>query len=711
MVMPPAFAALIVSLLALSTIAFYSKSPLVFFRFDGTYLLICAAMEKTWAVGGLKFGSNPLQGLGGFGLFWHTLWEPGLWLVAHLPPWLAPTMAMTFYAAALAVTIYVLSLRLGLSELAAVAAAWIGVLLALPYVYPALGFEFLWGVPVDVSYTALSTAAILLFLDVGRGSLYADAARTAGILAVCTYLLLEVPSFAPVCLIEIGFFGLVALASAESRRERLIKVVAAFGLIVLAGLAFGRFLYGMWGFTKPTFFWYEFYPRPRGVSDLSFFIAYSSKWPAWIVYGSAIAGAVHAVWRGKCRVMRWFGGGFLVFVFGLLALVTGLGESWKGPRIAYIDIFAYPFYCVFAAHAATTALGRLNARFGLLRLRPLTGALVLSSLPWLVLIDYWPPPLERPLVRNLNPYIWPPAPTPVTNFLAKELALRPGAPFRGRVASIAGSDFEPQWVQAPFITQHNYDGVNLFFSGNDHRMYGLWYYNIPTLFESNQFSSPFFHLVNARLLNAPGTLDLRSYETQSIVNDRVMALLGVRYLLSDKLLPQRTPVLSYRLVQGRDLHVYSVPDANVAGYAVTTVRRAASGQDVIALLADPALDPRTTAVLTTWDELPPLVPVNRSSLTVERGGYRIEADSPGTSLLVLPIEYSHCLHANLTASGTTPPRLLRVNLAMTGILFSGHVEGRLTLRYGPWSSRCRMDDWREADALKIGDAREWPRPQ
>jgi hypothetical protein len=37
------------------------------------------------------------------------------------------------------------------------------------------------------------------------------------------------------------------------------------------------------------------------------------------------------------------------------------GESWKGPRIAYIDIFAYPFYRVFAAHNATTALGRLNA--------------------------------------------------------------------------------------------------------------------------------------------------------------------------------------------------------------------------------------------------------------------------------------------------------------------------------------------------------------
>jgi hypothetical protein len=236
----------------------------------------------------------------------------------------------------------------------------------------------------------------------------------------------------------------------------------------------------------------------------------------------------------------------------------------------------------------------------------------------------------------------------------------------------------------------------------------MWYYDIPTLFEANQFSSPFFHLVNARLLNSPDTKDLRSFETQSIVNDRIMALLGVRYLLSDKLLPERTPVLSYRLTQGRDLHIYSVADTNVAGYAATTVRRATSGQDAIALLAEATFDPRSTAVLTTSDELPPLVPVSGSSLAIERGSYRIEADSPGSSLLVLPIEYSHCLQANLTTTGASPVRLFRVDLALTGILFSGTVKGSLALRYGPLSGGCRIEDWREAEALRIDEARDWP---
>jgi hypothetical protein len=392
--------------------------------------------------------------------------------------------------------------------------------------------------------------------------------------------------------------------------------------------------------------------------------------------------------------------GFLAFAFVNLALTLLLSQGWKGPRIAYIDIYIYPFYCVFAANAVSVAVAsRAHSRAGIL---------VLCALPWLVLIDYQPPPLERPMVRNANPFIWPPAQTPVTKLLAREIALRPGSMFRGRVASVAGSDFEASWVSAPFINQHNYDAMSLLLTGNDHRMYGMWYYDIPTLFEANQFSSPFFHLVNARLLNSRDTKDLRSFETQSIVNDRIMALLGVRYLLSDKLLPEGTPVFSYRLTQGRDLHVYSVANTNVAGYAATTVRRATSGQDAIALLADSAFDPRSTALLTTSDELPPLVPVSSSSLTIERGSYRIEADSPGNSLLVLPIEYSHCLQANLTTTGARPARLFRVDLALTGILFSGRVEGSLALRYGPLSSGCRIEDWREAEALRIDEARDWP---
>src|ERR1700720_689594 len=80
------FAALAISLLILSPVAFHSKSPLVFYRFDGTYLLITAVMQKAWAVSYWYFTSNPLQGIGGLELPQHNLIDPALWLAVHLPP-------------------------------------------------------------------------------------------------------------------------------------------------------------------------------------------------------------------------------------------------------------------------------------------------------------------------------------------------------------------------------------------------------------------------------------------------------------------------------------------------------------------------------------------------------------------------------------------------------------------------------------------------
>jgi hypothetical protein len=714
------FAIFAASLLVLSPLAFQSKWPLVFYRFDGTYLLILSAMQQVWSLGGWDFTSNPLQGIGGLQLPQHTiLLDPGLWLAVSLPPSIGPTAAMVFYAALLAITICWLGTRMGLDVVTIVAAAWIALLIAFPYVYPSLGFDFLWDVPACVPLIFLDMAAFLLLLEFGKGPRAADAARFLGIAAICAYQLVQYPNFAPVSGIVLIFFGVAALVMAASTRERMIKLTGAAVIGCLALAVFGRLVIGIYGFAKPTFFWYEFFPRPGRLRDLTFFVADHSRWPAWVVYGVSLFGAGHAALRGS-GAMRPIARAFLAFLGINLILVLLLNQGWKGPRIAYIDIFAYPFYCLFAAYAAAMAanwplLGGLWQRataaaagvMPWLRQRAVP-ALVVSALPWLVLLDYKPAPLNRPLVRNLNPYVWPPAETPISRFLAAETA-RPGSPFRGRVAGIAGSDFEPQYVSAPFINQHNYDVMNLFFSGNDHRMYGLWYYGIPTLLESNQFSSPFFHLVNARLLNAPGTQDLRSYETQSIVNDRVMALLGARYLVSDKVLPGRAAALHYRLVEGRDLYIYPIPGANVAGYSVTQVQRAADAQGAITWLADPSVDLRSAAVLTTPEDLPPLVPVSRSSLIVERGGYRITAESSGTSLLVLPVEYSRCLRAKLTTTGRTPPRLVRANLTLAAVLFTGRVEGTLRLRYGPLSSGCRIDDWREANTLRIGDVREWPK--
>jgi hypothetical protein len=386
------FATLAISLLILSLIAFHSKSPLVFYRFDGTFLLIAAAMQKVWSVSDWYFTTNPLQGIGGLELPQHNLIDPALWLTAHLPVSIGPTAAMTFYAVLLAATICWLATRLGMAPLPTIFAAWLGPLLALPYIYPSLGFDFLWGDPTYIMLIAFNTAAILLFLDLGRGPLVADVGRFVAIAAVCAYAFLQFPNFAPVSLIVLAFFGVVVIALAASMRERWIKMAAATALGGLAVAMFGPLIYGLYGFAKPTFFWYEFFARPGSLRDLTFFIAYYSRWPAWIVYGLSLAGALHAALRGN-ETMRPMARGFLTFILVNLALILVFNERWKGPRIAYIDIYTYPFYCVFAVHAVAAAAESLDLGNWASPANSRMAILAVCALPWLVLIDSRPPPL------------------------------------------------------------------------------------------------------------------------------------------------------------------------------------------------------------------------------------------------------------------------------------------------------------------------------
>ena len=50
-------------------------------------------------------------------------------------------------------------------------------------------------------------------------------------------------------------------------RERLIKLAGAAALGCLTLAVFGRLVFGIYGFAKPTFFWYEFFPRPGNLRD------------------------------------------------------------------------------------------------------------------------------------------------------------------------------------------------------------------------------------------------------------------------------------------------------------------------------------------------------------------------------------------------------------------------------------------------------------
>lgn len=97
-----------------------------------------------------------------------------------------------------------------------------------------------------------------------------------------------------------------------------------------------------------------------------------------------------------------------------------------------------------------------------------------------------------------------------------------------------------------------------------------------------------------------------------------------------------------------------------------------------------------------------LVPATHAILTVVAHGYVIEAETPGTSLLLLPIQYSKCLES-LDVVGKAS-RLLRANLAQVAVVFKGSVRFRLRNAGGVVGhSWCRFEDARDVVKLKIQD--------
>jgi hypothetical protein len=83
------------------------------------------------------------------------------------------------------------------------------------------------------------------------------------------------------------------------------------------------------------------------------------------------------------------------------------------------------------------------------------------------------------------------------------------------------------------------------------------------------------------------------------------------------------------------------------------------------------------------------------TLSVIRGGLHVSGRSDGISLVVLPQQYSNCLRAH---DGRV--RLLRANLIMTGIMFSGALNTDISFDYGIFSPGCRRADL--ADMKQLG---------
>jgi len=236
----------------------------------------------------------------------------------------------------------------------------------------------------------------------------------------------------------------------------------------------------------------------------------------------------------------------------------------------------------------------------------------------------------------------------------------------------------------------------------------LWVDAVPTANEYSQLITPQATYFIHELFKRDVSHDLNWFRPWINTGEgsfstlfRAFRAMGVRYVggyeplhisgledLPSATFPRRSPFSSGLWV------IHEIPEVNVGNYSPTEVTIARSAADIIDALSSPNFDFSRQAVLSA-DVHDRLVPARDMQLSVIRGGLHVSGHSDGTSLVVLPQQYSNCLRAH-----DNRVRLVRADLIMTGVIFSETIDTDISLEFGIFSPGCRRTDF--ADMKQFG---------
>jgi hypothetical protein len=290
---------------------------------------------------------------------------------------------------------------------------------------------------------------------------------------------------------------------------------------------------------------------------------------------------------------------------------------------------------------------------------------------------------------------YPPAQPPIVKLFEREVAIAPGAPFRGRVLITLGRTFNRLKIRPAL--------------GNDLSL-DLLPFGIPTVNEFQHWTSPLTFAFLRAFFAQDGDMSGKAGFTLTTYDPKIARLMGVRMVVSDVELFDGV-MLHEQRVEDSDLRIYQLDGINLGQFSPTRPVRFFTAAEAVAAMKATSFDPQRDVAVE--GELPAdLVPADSVSITVEAGPQlHIRATSHGHSLLALPFEFSHCLR--LHAPAGTSAYLLPVNLQQTGLIFQGQIEVNIEYRYGLFGdAQCRGADLDRANALRLRElfAQQLKRP-
>jgi hypothetical protein len=303
------------------------------------------------------------------------------------------------------------------------------------------------------------------------------------------------------------------------------------------------------------------------------------------------------------------------------------------------------------------------------------------------------------------PYFSPLERNSIIDYLVPRVALSLGKHYKGSVATFTGvrRPEQPVWIDNITTDYHLW-----YRSGNDLRTIGLWQYRIPTLFQANMAMTPQYFLTVAEFLSQPSDKQMWIFIGITEPNQSMLSLWGGRFVITDHPLSfgslrVEMPVsLSDPPLYASPIRLYELDEPNLGNYSPTETISAKNASETLDRMGRSDFDGKLM-VVTDGDLSGHFVPAREASMTLIEGGLLLKAESEGESLLVLPVQYSHCW----APASTAPIALFRANLMQMGVRFYGRLLSEIKFKFGPlWNSHCRRQDARDAQRLDVVGARK-----
>jgi len=659
--------------------AFFFYVPDLYGGFDGVLMKHLVIERLRWLTPFQFSALNPYQGTANIWFMTSAWLNPGYAVFALLPE-LRHALPASYSIFALLYAGATFLFARTLAPAINPAGAWaIGLLASLsvlpPFarvvgVYPT--FEF---APGGAYYAAIYLVLLALLLRLGHGSVARQAGLGLALAALALFGIACDPMWMPMLFLSAVPFGLAAIIADLQWRAALTRTVACL-VIVAAFHALGvvDYVAGIGGHTARLYFWRESLGLPRSTTFV--FFALQNSRGFWLAILFVPGFLLAAIWGSRrVRVMAIACLASMAGQFAYSVAFLTLRMPWPYPLPLYLEIMSIPVFFVVASIGWCAFARRVAGRSWKAAWAVPLALIILAS--WSVAKFH---PNERPELAAIGART---SPVEIVRILIEETALEPGSAFRG--ATAAGAN----------ITRRHDDYKRAL----GHALYfpDLWSQRVPTFHEYSQLVTPAMYYLVSRLIGSP---PFNPHNFTPLLNIApkaidVLRALGVRFLLSERQLDTQAALRAQWKGPGIDAFLYELGDPNLGNYSPTRVLPRRLAREALAELGAPEFDFRRDVVLEQVPEVP-LVPARGARLVFERGWARVVAQSDGVSLLLLPIQFSHCL----VLEASPDVRLVRANFVQLGLIFRGTLDARLNYRFSPLTQpRCRnadLDDMRRA---------------